>query len=73
MFRPDITGMVDWALKINYLSIYRLAEKSWVLSESRVVMNAAELGRTERVRSVDQRSFGARGRGLLGCVAMRCA
>ena len=21
-FRPDITVMVDWALKINYLSIY---------------------------------------------------
>ena len=22
MFRPDVTVMVDWALKINYLSIY---------------------------------------------------
>ena len=22
-FRPDITVMVDWALKINYLSIYK--------------------------------------------------
>ena len=22
LFRPDITVMVDWAVKINYLSIY---------------------------------------------------
>ena len=41
LFRPDITVMVDWALKINYLSIYPI-NASFTVFDCRVCFETEE-------------------------------